>query len=466
MSLLDEKPKRLYFMGICGTAMGSVAAAFKEAGYEVTGSDSQVYEPMKSFLEKMGIEILDGYHEENLSDDIDYFIIGNAQSRGNPEVEAVLNRKLPYLSLPGLLSTLVLPGLHNYVVSGTHGKTTTSSLLTWLLESGGLNPNFVIGGLPGNFEQGARLTGSEYTVLEGDEYDSAFFDKRSKFIHYRPEVAIINNIEFDHADIFDDLDAIKKTFGHMARLVPGNGLLLINGDDRNCLEVAAAQAHCPVKGVGFGEHCEAQLSEVHYESEGTNFLLEGEAYHIQLVGEFNLRNAAMAICAARQAGLTPEKIREALETFEGVKRRQEVRGETARGITVIDDFGHHPTAIREAITGLRRKYEGRRLWAIFEPRSNTTRRKFFQNELPQALGLADAVCVAAVPNPEKFDPEDRLDPEQVMANIRAKEVPAFYEENADAIVARLQEEANDGDVIIVFSNGGFDDIHDKLLAAL
>ncbi|MCB1065497.1 MAG: UDP-N-acetylmuramate:L-alanyl-gamma-D-glutamyl-meso-diaminopimelate ligase [Verrucomicrobiae bacterium] len=466
MSLLDEKPKRLYFMGICGTAMGSVAAAFKEAGYEVTGSDSQVYEPMKSFLEKMGIEILDGYREENLSDDIDYFIIGNAQSRGNPEVEAVLNRKLPYLSLPGLLSTLVLPGMHNYVVSGTHGKTTTSSLLTWVMESGGLNPNFVIGGLPGNFEQGARLTGSDFVVLEGDEYDSAFFDKRSKFIHYRPEVAIINNIEFDHADIFADLNAVKKTFGHMARLVPGNGLLLVNGDDRNCLDVATAEAHCPVKKVGFGEQCDAKISEVHYEANGTKFLIEGEAYFIGLVGEFNLRNAAMAICAARQAGLSPEQIQKALATFGGVKRRQEVRGETARGITVIDDFGHHPTAIREAITGLRRKFEGRRLWAIFEPRSNTTRRNIFQKELPQALGMADAVCVSAVPNPEKFKPEDRLDPEQVMANIRAKQIPAFYEPDADAIVERLKIEARDGDVLIVFSNGGFDGIHDKLLAAL
>ena len=466
MSLLEDTPKRLYFMGICGTAMGSVAAAFREAGYVVTGSDSHVYDPMKSFLEKTGIEILDGYSEDNLPDDIDYFIIGNAQSRGNPEVEAVLNRKLPYLSLPALLSTLILPGRHNYVVTGTHGKTTTASLLTWLLESGGLEPNFVIGGLPANFEQGARLNGSDYVVLEGDEYDSAFFDKRSKFIHYRPEVAIINNIEFDHADIFDDLAAVKKTFGHMARLVPANGLLLVNGDDQNCLEVSEAEAHCPVKRVGFGDACDARISEVHYEGEGTRFVLENEPYHIPLIGEFNLRNAAMAISAARQAGLSAERIRSGLETFGGVKRRQEVRGETARGITVIDDFAHHPTAIREAITGLRRKYEGRRLWAIFEPRSNTTRRNVFQKELPQALGLADAVCVSAVPNPERFKPEERLDPEQVMANIRAKEIPAFYEPDADAIVDAMKREARDGDVIVVLSNGGFDGIHDKLLAAL
>ncbi len=466
MSLLDEKPKRLYFMGICGTAMGSVAAAFREAGYEVTGSDSAVYEPMKGFLERSGITILDGYREENLPDDIDYFIIGNAQSRGNPEVEAVLNRKLPYLSLPGLLATLVLPGRHNYVVTGTHGKTTTSSLLAWVLESGGLKPNFVIGGLPGNFEQGARLNGSDYVVLEGDEYDSAFFDKRSKFIHYQPEVAIINNIEFDHADIFDDLKAVKKTFGHMARLVPGNGLLLVNGDDRNCLDVVADQAHCPVKRVGFGEGCDLRITDVTYDAGGSAFTLDGERYRIPLIGEFNVRNGAMAASAGRQAGLGPDQVREALATFKGIKRRQEVRGETARGITVIDDFGHHPTAIREAIVGLRHRYEGRRLWAIFEPRSNTTRRSVFQQELPAALALADAVCVSAVPSPEKFAPDDRLDPERVMADIRAAGVPAFYEPDADAIVSRLETEARDGDVLVVFSNGGFEDIHDKLLAAL
>lgn len=466
MSSDDRSSKHLYFMGICGTAMGSVAVAFREAGYRVSGSDKGMYDPMKGFLESRGIGTFEGYRAENLPDDVDYFIIGNAQSRGNPEVEAVLDRKLAYLSLPELLRNFVLRGRHNYVVTGTHGKTTTASLVAWVFECGGLSPNFVIGGLPGNFEQGARITGSDHVVLEGDEYDSAFFDKRSKFIHYMPEVAIVNNMEFDHADIFDDIHAVRKTFGHMMRLVPGNGLLLINGDDRNCREMAEKEAHCPVRKVGFGPECDATISDVVYSAEGSDFSLLGERYHIPLIGEFNVRNGAMAVCAGLQAGLQPGTIREALASFKGVKRRQEVRGTTARGITVIDDFGHHPTAIREAIAGLRHRYPERRLWAVFEPRSNTTRRNVFQQDLPDALSLADAVCVSAVPDPEKFAPDQRLDPERVMADIRGRDIPAFYEADANAIVARLGIEARDGDVVVVFSNGGFDGIHDKLLAAL
>ncbi|MCB1086079.1 MAG: UDP-N-acetylmuramate:L-alanyl-gamma-D-glutamyl-meso-diaminopimelate ligase [Verrucomicrobiae bacterium] len=466
MSDTEGTPKHLYFMGICGTAMGSVAVAFHEAGYRVSGSDKGVYEPMKSFIERNELPVFQPYSAANLPEDVDYFIIGNAQSRGNPEVEAILDRKLPYLSMPELLRNFVLKGRHNYVVTGTHGKTTTSSLLAWVFESGGLNPSFVIGGIPGNFEKGSRLTNSDYVVLEGDEYDSAFFDKRSKFIHYMPEVAIVNNMEFDHADIFDSIKDVRKAFGYMMRLVPGNGLLLINGDDRNCVEVAKSEAHCPVRKVGFGPECDARIEEVSYTAEGSDFSLLGERYHVPMIGEFNVRNGAMAVCAGLQAGLTPEAIRVALASFEGVKRRQEIRGTTERGITVVDDFGHHPTAIREAIAGLRHRFDGRRLWAVFEPRSNTTRRNVFQHDLPEALGLADAVCVSAVPDPEKFASDERLDPEQVMADIRAKGVSAYYEENADTIVARLKEEAREGDVVVVFSNGGFDKIHDKLLATL
>lgn len=446
--------------------MGSVAAAFRDAGYRVTGSDAQVYDPMKSFLESRGIEILNGYKAENLTDDVDLYVIGNAQSRGNPEVEEVLRRKLHYISLPELLRDQVLRGKRNFVVSGTHGKTTTSSLLAWLFESAGKNPGFVIGGIPGNLGQGARFTDSEINVLEGDEYDSAFFDKRSKFIHYLPEVAIVNNIEFDHADIFDDLDAIKRTFGHMVRLVPGNGMVLLNGDDRNCLDVFQAQGHSPMKRVGFAENCEARITNVEYAPESTSFEIEGESYVLPLNGEFNVRNGAMAITAARFGGLSADEIREALLAFSGIKRRQEVRGVTAGNITVIDDFGHHPTAIREAIIGLRRKYEGSRMWAIFEPRSNTTRRNVFQEALPEALGQADAVCIAAVARADQLDVEERLDTDLMMETLRAGGKPAYYEPDVEAIVNRLSREAEDGDVIIVFSNGGFGGIHDKLLSIL
>lgn len=456
----------LYFMGICGTAMGSVAAAFRDAGYRVTGSDSQVYDPMKSFLEGRGIEILDGYKAENLPADVDAFVIGNAQSRGNPEVEAVLDRKLPYVSLPQLLRERVLRGKRNFVVTGTHGKTTTSSMLAWIFESAGRKPGFVIGGIPGNLGQGARISDSDINVLEGDEYDSAFFDKRSKFIHYLPEVAIVNNIEFDHADIFDNLDAVLRTFQHMIRLVPSNGLAILNGDDENCDRVFAKDGHSPVKRVGFGENCDATISEVSYGTDRTEFTLEGERYEIPMIGEFNVRNAAMAATAARFGGVAPDQIREALAAFSGIKRRQEVRGTTARGISVVDDFGHHPTAIREAIAGLRNKFPGRRMWALFEPRSNTTRRNVFQEALPAALGTADAVCIAAVARAELLGEDERLDTDRVMETLRAGGIPAYYEPGVDAIVERVRAEARDEDVVVVFSNGGFGGIHDKLLAAL
>jgi len=466
MSDPSAPAKHLYFMGICGTAMGSVAAAFRDAGYRVTGSDTSVYDPMKSFLEGRGISILDGYKAENLPDDVDLFVIGNAQSRGNPEVEEVLRRKLHYVSLPELLRDQVLRGKRNFVVSGTHGKTTTSSLLAWIFESAGLSPNFVIGGIPENLGQGARITGSDLTVLEGDEYDSAFFDKRAKFIHYLPEVAIVNNIEFDHADIYESLEAIKKSFGHMVRLVPSNGLALINGDDANALEVFARQGRSPMKRVGFSPDCEARLSEVDYRADGTAFTLEGERYDMSLNGEYNVRNAAMAITAARFAGVDPTVIRVAVATFNSVKRRQEVRGVTARNITIVDDFGHHPTAIREALAGMRHRFAGARLWAVFEPRSNTTRRKVFQDALPEALACADGVCLAAVARADKLAEDERLDTDLLMQNLRDRGLPAFYEPDADAIVARLETEARDGDVVIVFSNGGFDGIHEKLLKKL
>jgi UDP-N-acetylmuramate: L-alanyl-gamma-D-glutamyl-meso-diaminopimelate ligase len=466
MSQTSAPDKHLYFMGICGTAMGSVAAAFRDAGYRVTGSDTQVYDPMKSFLEGRGISILDGYKAENLPDDVDLYVIGNAQSRGNPEVEEVLRRKLHYVSLPELLREQILRGKRNLVVTGTHGKTTTSSLLAWILESAGRKPNFIIGGIPENLGQGARLTGSDLTVLEGDEYDSAFFDKRSKFIHYLPELVIVNNLEFDHADIFDNLDAVKKTFGHLVRLVPENGIVLLNGDDANALEVFEKQGHSPMKRVGIGAACEARITEIDYRADGTAFALEGERYEMGMNGEYNVRNAAMAITAARFVGVAPETIREAVAAFRSVKRRQEVRGVTARGITIVDDFGHHPTAIREAIAGMRKRFDGARLWAVFEPRSNTTRRRVFQEALPEALGQADGVCLAAVARADKLAEDERLDTDLLMKTLRDRGLPAFYEPDADAIVTRLEAEARDGDVIIVFSNGGFGGIHEKLLQNL
>jgi len=452
-------------MGICGTAMGSAAAALKQRGYRVTGSDASVYPPMSTFLQDHGIEIMDGYSADHVPDDADYVVVGNALSRGNPEVEAVLNRKLRYLSLPELLKEFFLRGKRNFVITGTHGKTTTSSMLAWLMESAGLEPGFMIGGIPKNFGEGARLRDSDFVVMEGDEYDTAFFDKRSKFVHYLPEFVVVNNIEFDHADIFDSVEDIKLSFRRMLNIVPSQGLVCVNGDDANCLEVART-CPAPVKTVGMGEDNDVRIESVEYSGGSSSFVIEGEPYTIEMGGEFNVRNAAMAVCGARFAGIEPEVIRDGLKKFEGIARRQEVRGVTKSGITVVDDFAHHPTAIREALKGMRRRFNGARVWAVFEPRSNTTRRNIFQNELPEALSEADAVCVSAVENPEKVKVEDRLDPEQVMDSLKEKGVPAFYESGADSIVERLKEESQEGDVVIVLSNGGFDGIHEKLLQAL
>ncbi len=460
----ESTMKHFHFIGICGTAMGSVAVAMKQRGHVVTGSDANVYPPMSTFLEENGVEIYSGFSADHLSPQVDQVIIGNAISRGNEEAEIALERKLLYVSLPEVLKTEFLRGKSNYVVTGTHGKTTTTSLLAWLMEDGGLNPSFMIGGLPRNLGVGARFTESDFTVLEGDEYDTAFFDKRSKFLHYLPEVAIINNIEFDHADIYDSLDQIKLSFSRLLRVVPRRGITYVNGDDANCLEVAATSAS-PVCRIGLGENCDLRIEGIRYEASGSTFTLDGATYKLPMAGEFNVRNAAMAVTAARRAGLAVETIQKALGRFEGIARRQEVRG-VVKGIRIIDDFGHHPTAIAQAIQAMRRQYPEGRVWALFEPRSNTTQRNLFQNELAEALAEADGAILPPIAAPEKFAPEDRLDPEAVMAEVRRRGKAAFFEPDVDAIIARLKREASAGDTIVVLSNGGFGGIHERLLKEL
>ena len=444
--------------------MGSVAAALHARGFKVSGSDESVYPPMSTFLEEHGIKLHSGYDKKNIPADADVIVIGNAMKRGNPEVEAVLNRKLYYLSLPEVLKNYFLRGKHNLVVTGTHGKTTTTSLLTWIMEKAGRKPAYLIGGIPKNLGQGARLNDSKYFVIEGDEYDTAFFDKRSKFIHYLPELVIVNNIEFDHADIFRDLDAIKTSFRHLLRIVPENGMVLINGDDHNCVEVAK-DCYAQMVEVGFSKNCAQRIREVAYSEDGARFKLGDDVYEIPLVGEFNVRNAAMAATAAGFYDVPKTKIAAALKAFQGVARRQEVRGE-ARGVKVIDDFGHHPTAIAKTLEALRQRFHNQRLWAIFEPRSNTTRRAVFQHELPAALKHADGVFISQVARLDQIPEADRLHPEQVVREISEDGRPAFYEKNADAIVDRITPLLKKKDVVVVFSNGGFDNIHEKLLARL
>jgi UDP-N-acetylmuramate: L-alanyl-gamma-D-glutamyl-meso-diaminopimelate ligase len=460
---MNDTPQHIHFLGICGTAMGSVAAAMRDRGFKVTGQDENVYPPMSTFLESKGVEITSGFRPEDIPS-ADLIVIGNAMSRGNPAVESVLNRKLLYLSLPETLKQFFLRGRHNLVVTGTHGKTTTTSLLAWIFESAGEQPGYLIGGIPANLGQGACLRESKHFIIEGDEYDTAFFDKRSKFIHYLPELVIVNNVEFDHADIYNNLDEIKLSFRRLLNIVPTQGLVLINGDDENCLDVSK-KCPAPVIGVGFSNTCQNQISNVTHTTEGSSFEIFGEQFFIPLSGDFNIRNAAMAASSARHYGISSDKIRTALASFKGIRRRQEVRG-TVNGITIIDDFGHHPTAIRETLSGLRKRYGTARLWALFEPRSNTTRRAVFQNDLPAAFGEADGVFIAQVARLDQLPENERLNPERVVADIAATSKPAFYEPTSDSIVDKLKPLTREGDVVIVFSNGGFDGIHQKLLDRL
>lgn len=454
--------KHLHFIGICGTAMGSTAVAMRQLGYTVSGSDEKVYPPMSDVLRDAGIKVIEGYSAASLPLDADLYVVGNAISRGNEELEAMLEKRLPYTSMAEMLRREVIQGKRSFVVSGTHGKTTTTTMLAWIFENAGRNPGYMIGGVPENLPSGARFSHGELFVIEGDEYDTAYFDKRSKFLHYLPECAIVNNIEFDHADIFRDLDEIRLTFQRLLNSVPRNGLVLLNGDDKNCLLL---KSYAPVKTVGLGEGCSERIVITAADPDSTGFTLNGAAFRVPMIGEFNVRNAAMCVCAARHAGLTDDEIRSGLESFRGVRRRQTVRGEV-NGITVIDDFGHHPTAIRETLRGFRQKYPGRRLWAVFEPRSNTSRRNVLQSELIEALKAADGSVVAAVANPEKVPEGQRLNVEAVAKAVVDGGGHCFHEAGTEAILARLKAETRSGDVIIIFSNGGFDGIHGRLVKAL
>jgi UDP-N-acetylmuramate: L-alanyl-gamma-D-glutamyl-meso-diaminopimelate ligase len=456
--------KSVHFVGIGGTAMAAVAAALRDKDYAVSGSDQNVYPPMSTFLAAKKIAVMQGYAESNLAAKPDLVVIGNAISRGNPEAEMVLDQKLRYCSLPELLKEFFIRGKRSLVVAGTHGKTTTTSLLTWVFEHNGLNPSFLIGGIPNNFGEGARFTDSPWFIIEGDEYDTAFFDKRSKFVHYLPEVAILNNLEFDHADIFENLGVIQTAFKRLINLIPRNGQLLANGDDPNLAPLLNV-THCPVKRFGLGEENSIKAFNMRYGPTATEFELPSFKFHLNMVGELNVRNALAVVACAKHCGLSNKQIQGAFDTFKGVKRRMEVRG-VAGGVTVVDDFGHHPTAIRETLSALRMKYVQQRIWAVFEPRTNTTRRNVFQTELAQAFRDADAVVVSQIARLELLKPEERLDPEKLMKDIQAMGKPAVYLPDADGIVAHLKKEVAGGDVICVFSNGGFGGIHEKLLAAL
>ena len=460
----DQSHRHFHFIGICGTAMGAVAAAMKDRGYTVTGSDLNIYPPMSDFLADKGIVITSGNGPDNIPDGVSLVIIGNAMSRGNAQLEEVLDRKIAYTSLPALLKDEFLKGKRNIVATGTHGKTTTSSMVAHILKFNGHDPSHMIGGIPLDLGQGGKFTDSDFFVLEGDEYDTAFFDKRSKFIHYLPEVVIVNNIEFDHADIFKDIDDIKLSFKRMLNIVPRNGIVFVNGDDSDAIDVTV-ECPAPVIKVGVNDECEHRLQNMIFCSSSSSFTLNGFKYEVPMHGEFNVRNAAMAVSASLFVGLEKSEIAEALANFSGVARRQEFRGEES-GVKIIDDFGHHPTAIGSTIDAIRQRYEGSRIWALFEPRSNTSRRNLMQDQLESALSKADGIFISEVPDPEKVPSGELLNVEVVIKGLKTKGKIAFRGSDSDEIVEKLIPLTEPNDVVIVLSNGGFGGIHAKLLQGL
>ncbi|MDP2200039.1 MAG: UDP-N-acetylmuramate:L-alanyl-gamma-D-glutamyl-meso-diaminopimelate ligase [Sulfurimicrobium sp.] len=440
---------KIHILGICGTFMGGIAAIAKQAGHQVTGCDANVYPPMSTQLEAMGIELIEGFDAGQIKLEPDVFVIGNVVSRGNPLMEEILNRGLPYISGPQWLAENVLHDKWVLAVAGTHGKTTTSSMLAWILEYGNLNPGFLVGGVPQNFGISARLTEMPFFVIEADEYDTAFFDKRSKFVHYRPRTAILNNLEFDHADIFPDLAAIETQFHHLVRTVPGNGLIVANGREASLERVLARGCWTPVEKFGVGDG---------WIMGGADTIAFKEAFQGRLqwnlMGEHNRMNALAAIAAARHAGIPSEVSIEALAAFRNVKRRMEVRGVVNR-ITVYDDFAHHPTAIETTLAGLRQKVGGARILAVLEPRSNTMKLGVMKDALPDSLKDADQVfCYGA---------NLGWDAAAALAPLRDK-AAAF--DDLNALVAAVAGAARPGDHVLVMSNGGFGGVHGKLLAAL
>ena len=456
--------------------MASLAGLLKAAGHDVTGSDSNVYPPMSDELRAMGIPYSEGYSPKNLDHNPDVVIVGNAISRGNEELEAVLDRKMYYTSAARTIEDLFIRGRHSIAVAGTHGKTTTTSLLAWVLESAGLNPSFLIGGVAENFGKSFRLTSSKYFVIEADEYDTAYFDKVPKMWHYLPDTAIVNNIEFDHADIYRDLEAYEWAFSRFINLIPRNGTL-VAGWDSPIARKLAAKSFAPVESFAYGATDAPMDAARHWTAENVSFGEKGTTFSVMrggklwgevattLAGAFNVRNTLAVIAVAESIGAGRERVKDGLRTFRSVKRRMEVKGE-ARGVVVIDDFAHHPTAVRETIAAVKQKYAGRRIVALFEPRSYTAQRREFQNDYEKAFASADEVVLGGLFHPERYTAETAMNPaELVAAWARSGKPAAQFQDPAD-IVRYLTPRLRDRDVVVVMSNGNFGGIHSMLLEAL
>jgi UDP-N-acetylmuramate: L-alanyl-gamma-D-glutamyl-meso-diaminopimelate ligase len=457
--------KHIHLIGICGTAMASLAGMLRQRGFRVTGSDAAAYPPMSDFLSSLSIPLSQPFAERNLDPKPDLVVVGNAISRGNVELEHVLDRRIPFCSLPQILHDEFLRGKEVLVVAGTHGKTTSTSMLAWIFHTAGLQPSFLIGGIAENFGSSFQLGQGKHFILEGDEYDTAFFDKGPKFLHYFPDSAILTSVEFDHADIYKDLDAVETAFKRLVNLVPRRGRI-VAFDAGASLERCLARAFCPVERYGTSSDAMWRLANLRLEATRTawSVLREGKPwadFEFSLGGEYNAWNATAAAALAAACGVSKEEIAAALKTFKSVKRRLEVRAQV-NGITIIDDFAHHPTAIAGTLAALRARYPGARLWAILEPRSNTMRRNVLQDDLAKSLALADEVVVANVFKSDAIPVAERLDLAAVAAEVARQGRRARIVPEVDGIVQLVAPELRSGDVVAILSNGGFGGIYEKL----
>ncbi len=447
--------------------MATLAAMLKTKGFDVRGSDQNVYPPMSDFLVQQGITLMQGYRPEHISPDLDLVIVGNAISRGNPELEEVLDRKIRYCSLPEAVRDHFLWASRAVVIAGTHGKTTTTALTGWLLADGGVDPSILIGGIAENFDGSFRVGGGREFVIEGDEYDSAFFDKTAKFLKYLPDIAVVGNIEYDHADIYPDLDSIRLAFRRFVNLIPRRGLLLLGSDNAEAMTLRS-RAHCRVETFGLAAGSDWQAHDLEVGDVATRFSVRrggvpAGSFEVPLLGAYNVRNALAAIAIGAAVGLSTHTMAASLKRFKGVRRRMQHRG-TVRGVAVYDDFAHHPTAIAETLAGVRAAHPKQKIWAVFEPRSATSCRRVFQADFARALAGADRVILPAVFRSTLPD-EERLSPEQLVSELKTKGVDARFIPHTDDIVTALARDTHEGDLVVIMSNGGFDDIHRKLLDA-
>jgi len=467
---LPPAGSHIHLIAICGVAMASLAGLLQSRGYRVTGSDQNVYPPMSTYLAQIGIEVQSGFAADHVAPPPDLVVIGNAVPGSNPEARAVLEQNIPYVSFPQALGQYLIGTRTSLVVAGTHGKTTTTALAAWVLTSAGVDPGFFVGGVPVNFGSGWKVGAGDCVVIEGDEYDTAFFDKGPKFLHYRPHHVILTGVEFDHADIYRDLDHVKSAFVRLMEIIPSHGSLILCSDYPAASEIAAA---APCQRVTYGDG-DADWRAVNLEfHEGRTFF--EPAYHgksegrieVGVIGRHNVKNALAVYILGRILGMDRAKLGDGFRTFTGIKRRQEIRGQQ-RGVLVMDDFAHHPTAVRETIDAVRAAYRGRRLWAVFEPRSNTSKRNIFEREFAAALASADRILVAGVHQPEKIPDGERLSVDNVISRINrlSRDDRAGSAASAAEVAAVIARDCQPGDVVLVMSNGGFDNVHDRILRAL